>query len=187
LDPLRYLFMVALFLASLGAPVVAEAAERSAPNAVAARLFAGPVEGGVCVAYQRDFVFPLRLGASVGLLAAGDATSNWQTLDLGVRLLEAVGKPAHEFVPALVATAGLGRFVHTEAPDGYDAHRKTLAATFGVVGELRPPQSRDHGVVLSLGVQGVAAIEQDVQNALYTDWEPYDFTVMGTFSVGYAF
>jgi hypothetical protein len=183
----RLLFLAVSVLLVLVAPIDARAQERSAPNVVAFRLFAGPNEAGIGLAYQRDFVLPLRIGVAGGWFGAGDASSNWQSLDLALRLLEGSGGAATFLVPALFATAGVGRYYDEQRPDGHPSHRETFAANAGLVGELRPPQGSSSGLLLSAGVQGMVTLAQDIESNPYRDWEPYDVTVVGTVSLGYVF
>jgi hypothetical protein len=184
---LRLLLVVVTVLLVLVAPIDARAQERSAPNGVAFRLFAGPNQAGIGLAYQRDFVLPLRIAAAGGWLGAGDGSNNWQSLDLGWRLLEGSGGESTFLVPALFATAGVGRYYDEQRPDGHPSHRETFAASAGLVGELRPPQGSSSGLLLNAGVQGMATLAQDIESNPYRQWEPYDFTVVGTVSLGYAF
>lgn len=183
----RLLFVVVTVLLVLVAPIDARAQERSAPNGVAFRLFAGSNEASIGLTYQRDFVLPLRIAAAGGWLGAGDGSNNWQSLDLGLRLLEGSGGESTFLVPALFATAGVGRYYDEQSPDGHPSHRETFATSAGLVGELRPPQGSSSGLLLNAGVQGMATLAQDIKSNLYRQWEPYDFTVVGTVSLGYAF
>lgn len=183
----RSLFVVATMLLVLVASIDARAQERSTPNGVAVRVFAGPNEAGIGLAYQRDFVLPLRIAVAGGWFGAGDASRNWQSLDLGLRLLEGSGGESTFLVPALFATAGGGRYYDEQRPDGHPSHRETFAASAGLVGELRPPQGSSTGLLLNAGIQGMAALAQDIESNPYREWEAYDFTVIGTVSLGYAF
>ncbi len=168
----------------LGAVGTAQAEEeRTAPNSVMVRGSLGPDEAAAYLVYQRDFVAPLRVTAGFAYLFLG----NFQTLEVGVRLLEGTGQPTTEFVPALFVTGGLGRFALTSKQDGHPNNRTTLAATASVLAELRPPQGGGGGAVLSLGLQGLASLAQEYQPGPYGGLEPYDFTVMAVASFGYGF
>src|SRR5688500_3691470 len=120
----RLLFAAVTVLLVLVAPIDARAQERSAPNGVAFRLFAGPNEASIGLAYQRDFVLPLRIAVAGGWLGVGDYSSNWQSLDLGLRMLEGSGRESTFLVPALFATAGVGRYYDQQRPDGHPSHRE---------------------------------------------------------------
>jgi hypothetical protein len=134
------------------------------------------------LAYSRDFELPLRVGIAAGGLAAGDGSANWQSLALDARLFEGAG--TGPFAPALFVGLGLGRYFHEQSPDGYDTHRDTLAASAGLLGELRPGQGADAGFTLSLGLHGLLALMQKIQNHDYEQWQSYDVTVLAALSVG---
>jgi hypothetical protein len=161
-------------------------AETTTPNAVTARIFAGPHEAGIGLGYSRDFQVPLRAGLSGGVFGAGDGSTNWLWLQVDARLLESSGKSF--VVPALLIGAGAARFYDFQSPDGHDAYRETFAGTFGVTGELRPPQGASGGLIASLGLHAALALAQDVHSyPPYKTWASYRITPLAMLAIGYAF
>lgn len=180
----RSLPLTCLVLAAL-AVSLPSFAESTTPNAVTARLFAGPREAGIGLGYARDFQ-AVRLGVSGGGFAAGDGSENWQWLQIDARLLQGTGRGF--VVPALFVGAGAARFFDFQSPDGHDTHRETYAATFGVTGELRPRAGARGGLIASLGCHAAVALSQDIHDAPeYKEWASYRVTPLAILAIGYAF
>ena len=181
--------LVALLLASaidlLPAPAFAE---RTAPNSVTARVFAGPQEANLGLGYSRDFEVPLRVSVAGGWFAAGDGSANWQALALDARLVEGSPDTFVYVAPALFVGVGVWRFLDAQSPDGHDTERETIAGTLGITAEMRPPQNSSSGLVLSLGGYAAFALAQSTKNAPpYKVWDRYTLTPLAMLSVGYGF